>query len=370
MPPIPGSWDLHDRAYHRPVPLSAAHARAVERIGRTCAAHGDARSLRLAVLEEIRRTVGFDAHAWLLTDPETEVGGAPLADVPCLPELPQLIRLKYLTPLNRWTRAQAAVTLLSTGSTEQRERSAPWRAFLDRYGVADIASLVFRDRFGCWGFLDLWRCASGARFTDTETEILTGIVDPVTVALRRCQARTFDLPAAVPGRTGPAVLMLSPQLDVRAQTPETDEYLRILVPPDADRRPIPAAAYNVAAQLLAAEAGVDGHPASTRVHLAGGVWLTLRAARIGDAAAATDRDIAVTIESSSPAERMALFMRACGLSPREAELLQLLVTGADTRRIAELMFLSEHTVQDHLKSIFARTGAHNRRTLLARAAGR
>jgi DNA-binding CsgD family transcriptional regulator len=33
------------------------------------------------------------------------------------------------------------------------------------------------------------------------------------------------------------------------------------------------------------------------------------------------------------------------------------------------MFVSEHTVQDHLKSIFAKTAARNRRTLLARALG-
>ncbi len=34
------------------------------------------------------------------------------------------------------------------------------------------------------------------------------------------------------------------------------------------------------------------------------------------------------------------------------------------------MFVSEHTVQDHLKSIFDKTGARNRRTLLARVNGR
>jgi DNA-binding CsgD family transcriptional regulator len=33
------------------------------------------------------------------------------------------------------------------------------------------------------------------------------------------------------------------------------------------------------------------------------------------------------------------------------------------------MFLSEHTVQDHLKSIFAKTSARNRRILLSRALG-
>jgi DNA-binding CsgD family transcriptional regulator len=33
------------------------------------------------------------------------------------------------------------------------------------------------------------------------------------------------------------------------------------------------------------------------------------------------------------------------------------------------MFVSEHTVQDHLKSIFSKTATRNRRTLLARALG-
>lgn len=70
---------------------------------RLCSSGLDARTLRLQLLAEIGRVVGFDAYAWLLTDPETSVGSAPLADVPCLPELQRLIRLKYVTPVNRWT---------------------------------------------------------------------------------------------------------------------------------------------------------------------------------------------------------------------------------------------------------------------------
>ncbi len=100
------------------------------------------------------------------------------------------------------------------------------------------------------------------------------------------------------------------------------------------------------------------------------MWLTLRAARIDDATSTGERDIAVTIELTSPTERMDLFVRCCGLSARETELLEHLVAGSDTRRISEQMYLSEHTVQDHLKSIFSKTGTRNRRTLLARAVGR
>ena len=61
---------------------------------RICGSAGDARTLRLQLIAEIRLVVGFEAYAWLLTDPETSVGSSPLADVPCLPELPRLIRLK------------------------------------------------------------------------------------------------------------------------------------------------------------------------------------------------------------------------------------------------------------------------------------
>jgi DNA-binding NarL/FixJ family response regulator len=326
---------------------------------RICARHDDARGLRLALLEELRATVAFDAYSWLLTDPETEVGCAPLADVPCLPDLPRLIRLKYLTPANRWTALDGPVAVLHS----RREESLVWRDMLAGYGVEDVASVVFRDRFGCWAFLELWRI-DRPPFAEREVDFLRSIAAPVTDALRRCQARTFDVAPVDAERGGPVVLMLSPELEVRAQTPATDRYLRILVPPEDERRPVPSGAYNAAAQLLAVESGVDEHPPWARVHLSGGQWRTLRAARIGD------RDIAVTIETTSPAERTELFVRALGLTAREAELLRHLVAGADTRDVAQLMYVSEHTVQDHLKSIFAKSGARNRRTLLARAAGR
>ena len=78
--------------------------------------------------------------------------------------------------------------------------------------------------------------------------------------------------------------------------------------------PIPASAYNVAAQLLAIEADVDQSAPSARVHLSDGLWMTLRAARIGESGPKEGRNIAVTIEETSPPERVALFARVLGLS--------------------------------------------------------
>jgi DNA-binding CsgD family transcriptional regulator len=322
----------------------------------------------LALIDELRRVVPFDAYAWLLTDPETEVGSAPLADVPCLPELPRLIRLKYLTEINRWTALEDPVASLSLATEGDLGRSVVWRELLSRYSVNDVASLVFRDRFGCWGFLDLWLSGSRDRFTEADLGYLKAVIPVMTSAQRNAHAQEFFSHGRALERTGPIVLVLSPELEVKAQTPETQRYLRMLLPPDGGGPPIPAAAYNVAAQLIASEAGVDNHLPMARVHLADGTWLTLRAARI-ESQGSMERDVAVTIESTTPTERLDLFSRVFALTSRESDLLRLLATGADTRTVAQRMFVSEHTVQDHLKSVFAKTQTRSRRSLLAAATG-
>jgi DNA-binding CsgD family transcriptional regulator len=349
---------------------SQARERSRRRILRICDSSVDGRTLRVELLAELGRQVPFDAYAWLLTDPETSVGSSPLADIPCLPELPRLIRLKYLTEVNRWTRLRSSVACLADVTAGDLSQSLVWRDLLHRYQIVDVASVVFRDAYGCWGFLDLWRGPTSVPFTSAEAAYLADIAGPITRALRSSQAGTFTQRASPdrPGR-GPVVLVLSPDLDVIAQTAETEAYLRALVPPDVDHSPVPASAYNVAAQLLATEAGIDANTARARVHLVDGQWLTLRAARIGTGGPLDARDIAVTIEDSSPSERAGMFARSHGLSNRESALLDHLIRGADTHQLARLMFLSEHTVQDHLKSIFAKTSVHNRRTLLARALG-
>jgi DNA-binding CsgD family transcriptional regulator len=349
-----------------------ATAHALEVIERLSAQHAEERPLRIALTEEIRSCVPFGSFVWALTDPETQVAISPFAVVPdpVLHELPRLIRVRYLTAVNRWTTLAGTADSLRRATDGDATRSLLYRDVLAGFGVGDVATVCFRDGYGLWAWLDLWRSADEPAFADAELDRLAALAPTITAALRRCQARTFELPATVPDRPGPVVLMLAPDLRVRAQTPRTDDYLRLLLPPDADRRPVPAGAYNVAAQLLAVEAGVDDHPPRSRVRLRDGVWLTFRAARVESEDAPGEQDIAVSIEPASPGERCDLFARTHALTPKEIELLDLLVDGADTRTLAERLYVSQNTVQDHLKAIFAKTGARNRRTLVTRVAGR
>ena len=86
-------------------------ARARERIVALGTAGLADRELRREVLAVLAGALDFDAYVWLLTDPVTQVGSAPLADVPCMTELPALVKAKYATPVNRWT------TLLRQGAS-------------------------------------------------------------------------------------------------------------------------------------------------------------------------------------------------------------------------------------------------------------
>jgi DNA-binding CsgD family transcriptional regulator len=343
-------------------------ARLTAAVEHIAAAGADDRALRAQVLDVVQRFVFFDAYAFLLTDPVTAVGCSPLAEVPNLATLPDLIRLKYLTPVNRWTglpTSGCASLQLATGG--RPDQSLLWREHLAGLGVLDVVSVVFTDRFGWWGFLDLWRRKS--RFAEDEVAALAEARPAITSRLRAVQAAGFTAAGTVAGHRGPGALVLSPALAVRAQTPQTQDWLATLVPPQSGRGPVPASAYNVAAQLLATEAGVDAHPAQARVHLGVGTWLTLRADRVAGNGPVEDRDIVVTMETSSPSERRDIFSRSHGLTGREDELLRHLAEGVDTRTAARLMSISEHTVQDHLKSVFAKASTSSRRELLAKSVG-
>lgn len=59
-------------------------------------------------------------------------------------------------------------------------------------------------------------------------------------------------------------------------------------------------------------------------------------------------------------------MAAYGLTERERDLTRLVLQGCSTAEIAADLVVSPHTVQQHLKSIFDKTGVRSRRDLVGR----
>ena len=260
--------------------------------------------------------------------------------MPLLVALPRLIRAKYLTAANRWTALfyPGQVALLSAPATDGDPLRAP---LLSEHGVADVVSLVFRDRFGCWGFLDLWRAGG----------VFTAAAMPRRVAASPRRARRRGL-ARGPGghlrpprppprpRRGPDPRRDAPLARARRDRPDSANPRVPAKPsfrPSGGRAPVPASAYNVAAQLLAVESGVDDHQAERP-----GPPLRRAVAHL----ACRPHPPPGSDPSPSPSRNRhplsgsTLFARACALSTRESELLTHLGSGADTREVAGRMFLS------------------------------
>ncbi|GAA4410496.1 hypothetical protein GCM10023168_30250 [Fodinibacter luteus] len=297
------------------------------------------RALRTAQLDLIAARVGFDAHVFAMTDPATGIVTSPHATVPMVApgDLPAVIRRRYST---------AGVT--------------QWRTVLAELGVTDTASMTLQDRWGRWGFLELWRCSAG--FTDPERDRLAGLPPVLTASLRMAVARTFTVPDAPPTRLESGVVLLDDDLQVRSVTSGAGHALMRLLPPTEPGPPVPAAAYNVVAALLAHEDGIWPGDPWARVHLGASRWASVRAERL-------EARIAVSIGPSTTTERADLFARAHQLSPRQSEVLHLALHGMDTRAIADELVIAHSTTEDHLKALLAKTDSTSRHQLLARALG-
>lgn len=115
---------------------------------------------------------------------------------------------------------------------------------------------------------------------------------------------------------------------------------------------------------------------STRVLLISGAgWISPQAARVAGASGFVSKDWsahAVTAAVRNVAAGESVFVPSpeaapAPLTPREREVLALLVAGATNREIAALLHLSPHTVKDHVSALYRKLGARNRAEAVRRA---
>jgi DNA-binding CsgD family transcriptional regulator len=78
---------------------------------------------------------------------------------------------------------------------------------------------------------------------------------------------------------------------------------------------------------------------------------------------------AVTIERIKARNAIEGARRRFSLSPREIDVLALVLEGCDTPAVAVRLHIARSTANDHVKRMLAKTGSRNRAELVARVLG-
>src|SRR5581483_7562039 len=116
----------------------------------------------------------------------------------------------------------------------------------------------------------------------------------------------------------------------------------------------------LASFVRAAADNVDPQSPVVAVPTASG-WITLHASLPEGRAVGR---VAVVLERAATAQSTALRLEANGVTPREREIAVLLARGLSNPEIAAELVLSLYTVQDHVKSLFEKTGVASRREIV------
>jgi DNA-binding CsgD family transcriptional regulator len=173
---------------------------------------------------------------------------------------------------------------------------------------------------------------------------------------------------------GPGLLVLAADLSLVSANGAADLLLAEVGDEDwPGRAELPSAVYGVVGGLLAQDARAAGGRAlapRSSLRTTSGRWVTLHASWLAGVPEPGGRQIAVVLETSAPARIWPHVAAAHRLSPRESDVTLLVVRGRSTREISDALRISEHTVQDNLKSVFDKVGVHSRGQLVAEIFGR
>jgi DNA-binding CsgD family transcriptional regulator len=318
-----------------------------------------------AVDDAVGRVIGFEGSCWHSVDPGSVLfTGSLNRNVGCSGSW--LAEHEFvIEDVNKWAylahsgRRAGALSLATHGdlSRSARHRSHAELGLGDELRGSFVANGVY------WGAVGFLRGLDQPWFTEDDVHTLAQLSE--AIALGAC--RTLLVSAVddlVPAIDGPGVILFDADGRPDSISPAAERWINQLVetPPPAT----PADSRIVQAVAARARAGVPGADplelaARSRVRTRTGSWLLMYGSQLSGGSAGRT---AVVIQPASAGEVAPLVALAYGLSERECAVTRLCIAGRSTKEMAEALHLSGYTVQDHLKSIFAKTGVRSRGELV------
>jgi DNA-binding CsgD family transcriptional regulator len=339
---------------------SAFHA-----IERVAEADLPSQELLEEVARRIERVVPSDGYFIGATDPHTSLvfGAGVVRDLPhdmCAPTWDYEFRVPDYMKFMDITASGRAVADLHEETGGRPERSARWREYGTATGFRSEVRTTFSIGGSQWGVAQFDRLGDSPRFSDDEKGWLERIAPLVGAALRRS---LIAKPASSPASRGPGIVVLDPEGKALSATSEATAWLDELESVYAPRGalPVPLEANAYASRVRGAlESSGEAVPRA-RLRTRTGVWLLMH----GSLLQGTD-NLALVIEPAKGGDVAPLIVEAYGLTQRELDVTRSIARGLGTAEIAEHLFLSQHTVRDHVKSVFEKVGVSSRGELVAK----
>ena len=339
----------------------------VEReIVRWCQSGLDVSALQRQVLRSLRRVMTVEAAFFATADPETLLFTGAYVEEPLESATPMFLENEFGSDdVNKFAALATSATRVATldsATRHVRPSSRRSRDIMQPLGLGDELRAALVAGSECWGYLCLHRDNSALGFTPSEAALLARLGPHIAHALRH--ALVLRNPAPPGGATAPGVVLLTHDFSPVAVTAEAEHLLSRITDGRSAGLPLPVAVYSVALALRTATGDVTSAPPSTRVRTAEGSWVALHASYLhsGD----SQPQIAVVVEPVGTRATLDMLLAAYGLSAREMQVARLVVRGASTRTIVATLRISQHTVQDHLKSVFSKIGVRSRRELVGK----
>jgi DNA-binding CsgD family transcriptional regulator len=324
-------------------PSAGATELALIRLMRACP---DGEAFRQEAIGLLRRAVGFDGWCWARLDARHRLPAhGSLADATGAEAiLPRLFRVSYTAPPD----PQRLVATLSGETDGTLARSARWRDLLRPLGHHDELRATLADGGLCWGHLVCYRDLAHSPFTEDQAALIRRVA-PLLGGHMRAGWRLGTAGSRIEDQ--PGTLVFDAGLTLLSATRTALTWLEALGWPPSWG--LPAFVY-----ALAARAADTGSGVTIQVRALHGSWASLSAAPLLPATAAGS--VVVTIGPPAPSDVADVLMRAWGLSPRERQIAAAIICGQGTRETARSLRISEHTVRQHVKAVFAKVGVHSR----------
>jgi DNA-binding CsgD family transcriptional regulator len=334
-------------------------ARAARRIDALADQRLPTQQLVEGVADELRAAVSADSLFLAATDPDTMLGlGAGVVhgmpSTVCRPFWEYEFEVPDFNKFTDLARAPRNVADLHAATGGRPERSARWREMGSLMDVGAELRATFNAGGRGWGLLHINRNVGASGFADEEIAFVESVAPVVGRGLR---ASLISHPAQTPLGRGPGMAVFDADNRLRSATPEALAWFDELE--TVYRLPEPELGIAVPSEVAVAALGIRPH---TRVRTRNGVWLLIHASSLHGA----DGGTAVVIEPAKASEVAPLIVEAYELTPREVEVTRALARGLTTSEIAQELFLSRYTVQDHLKSVYEKAGVSSRGELVAK----